>query len=77
MGGGEYIYTILGLGVRWQLHSPSALPPEKEPKYSFDMFDGVQSQTGCRGEEKNPLHLPRIESLLSSLQPVAIPTEIS
>jgi hypothetical protein len=41
-----------------QLHATAALPPGKELRYPFDTrFDGPQSRSGRRGEEKiiNPI----------------------
>jgi len=55
--------------VSGQLHALAALPPGKEPQYPMDRWlDGLQRQSGCRGEQKKipPLSLPETEPWSSS-----------
>jgi hypothetical protein len=48
--------------VSGQLHSPAALPPEKETPYPLDRRLGEpQSRSGRGGEEKNSQPPPGIE----------------
>jgi hypothetical protein len=56
--------------VSGQLHSATALPPEKDPWYPLDRrLGGDQSRSGRDGEEKNSQSLPGLEP--PAIQPVA------
>jgi hypothetical protein len=65
--------------VRGHLHAPAALTLGKEPPlYPLNRrLAGHRSRSGRCGEKKYLLPLPGIEPRPSSLQPVAIPTEVS
>jgi hypothetical protein len=64
--------------VSGQLHALAALPREKESLYPLDGKLGrPQSRSERCGVQNNLLHLPGINTLQSSPQPVSIPTELS
>jgi hypothetical protein len=55
--------------VSGQLHAVAALPPGKETLVTIGWkLGGLQSRSGCGGEEKNSQPLPGIE--LTIIQPV-------
>jgi hypothetical protein len=58
-----------------RLHAPAALPPGKWPPVSIGQGRRWAPKSGCCGEVKNLLPLPRIESQLCSPQPIAVVTE--
>jgi len=48
--------------VSGQLHDPTALPQGKSPRYLLDWrLGGLQSRSGCDGEEKNSQLPPGFE----------------
>jgi len=47
----QHIFN-LGMEVRVQFHSPSELPPDKEPRYSLHRrLNGSQNRSGRDGKE--------------------------
>jgi hypothetical protein len=70
-GGGVGSASILDLGISSQLDAPVQGPPVP---FTYET-GGPQNRSGRCEEEQNLLPLSGIESSLSVVQPVAIPTE--